>query len=110
MINFTGMLSAPEIQQPTVFVATYSDGLGLVRKEIEAANRFTAYAIASRRLPGNLPLTNLRKKKQPRTSPELSLDERVDIKLTKALSGIYTNTDLAARFVMDELREMARAN
>ncbi len=39
MLNFTGKLSAPNIEQPPVFVATYSDGFNLKRKEIHAPTR-----------------------------------------------------------------------
>ena len=108
MLNFTGKLSAPNIEQPPVFVATYSDGFNLKRKEIHAPTRMAAYAIATRRPPEGATLTNLRKKKSPRQQASQTLDEKVDVKLTRALAGVYANTDAAARFVMEELRELAK--
>lgn len=108
MLNFTGMLSAPNIEQPPVFVATYSDGFNLKRKEIHAPNRMAAYAIATRRPPEGSTLTQLRKKKAPREQDAQTLDEKVDVKLTRALAGVYANTDAAARFVMEELRALAK--
>lgn len=108
MLNFTGMLSAPNIEQTPVFVATYSDGFSLKRKEIHAPTRMAAYAIATRRPPLGCTLTQLRKKKSPREQAVPTLEEKVDVKLTRALSSIYANTDVAVRFVMDELRVMAR--
>lgn len=106
--NFLGMLSAPVVDRPPVFVATYSSGFGLVRREIEAPNRLTAYAIATRRPPDGHELTGLRKKKAPRQQSRQTLEEKVDVKLTRALSGIYANTDRAARFVLEELHQIAR--
>ena len=50
----------------------------------------------------------LRKKKAPREQAAQTLDEKVDVKLTRALAGVYANTDVAARFVMDEIRGMAQ--
>lgn len=108
MLNFTGMISAPNIEQPPVFVATYTDGFNLKRKEIHAPNRMTAYAIATRRPPEGSTLTQLRKKKAPRMQVAPTLEEKVDVKLTRALAGVYANTDAAARFVMDEIRSMAQ--
>lgn len=110
MLNFTGMLSAPDVERQPVFVATYSDGFGLKRKEIEAPNRFTAYAIATRRPPAGHELTGLHKKKAPRQQSRQTLDEKVDVKLTRALAGIYANTDIAARFVLAELHQLARVS
>ena len=107
--NFLGMLSAPDIEQPLVFVATYSSGFGLTRKEISAPTRLAAYATASMRPPEGHTLTNLRKKKSftaPRR-PVVSLEESVDVNLTRALAGVYANTDLACRFVAAEIRYMA---
>lgn len=109
MLNFTGMLSAPEIDQMPVYVATYSDGAGLVRKEIEAPSRLAAYAIATRRPIGNLPLTGIHKKRAPRQQPRQTLAEKVDVKLTRALFGIYRNTDIAARFAIEKLQAEAAA-
>lgn len=108
MLNLTGKLSAPNIEQPPVFVATYSDGFNLKRKEIHAPNRMAAYAIATRRPPEGSTLTQLRKKKAPREQAAQTLDEKVDVKLTRALAGVYANTDVAARFVMEELRALAK--
>lgn len=109
MLNFTGLLTAPEVERQPVFVATYSSGFGLVRREIEAPNRFTAYAIATRRPPAGHELTGLHKKKSPRQQARQTLEEKVDVKLTRALAGIYANTDVAARFVLEELQQMARS-
>lgn len=109
MLNFTGMLKAPGIEKPASYVATYSDGFKLERKEIEAPNRMVAYAIASMRPPLGCALTKLRKKKAPRCQAVPSFDERVDVKLTRVLSSVYINTDLACRMVMDEIRDMARS-
>lgn len=80
MLNFTGLLTAPEVERPPVFVATYSSGFGLVRREIEA----------------------------PRQQSSQALEEKVDVKLTRALFSIYANADIAARFVLEELHQMAR--
>lgn len=109
--NFLGMLKAPDLEQPPVFVATYSSGFGLTRKEISAPNRLAAYAIASMRPPEGHTLTQLRKKKSftaPRR-PVVSLEESVDVKLTRALVGVYANTELACRFVAAEIHGMARS-
>lgn len=106
--NFLGMLSAPTIEQPPVFVAIYSDGFETKRKEIHAPTRVAAYAIATRRPPNGCTLTSLRKKKAPRAQSKPTLEERVDVAMTKALHGIYVNTDMAARFIMEEIRSMAR--
>ena len=106
--NFLGMLCAPAIEQPPVFIATYSDGFGIKRREITAPDRLAAYAIATRRPPGGATLTGLRKKKAPSAPKRPSLEERVDIACTRALYGIYRNTDIAARFVLDEIRGMAQ--
>ena len=106
--NFTGMLRAPDIEQPPVFIATYSDGFGIKRREITAPDRLAAYAIATRRLPSGAALTGLRKKKAPRSQVAPTLDEKVDVKLTRALASVYANTDAAARFVMEELRALAK--
>lgn len=105
--NFTGMLSAPNIDMLPTYMATYSSGFGFVHKEIEAPNRAVAYAIASRRPPEGHQLTGLRKKKAPRLEPRPSLAERVDVDLTRALYGIYANTDAAARFAMAEITASA---
>lgn len=107
MLNFTNMLKAPELEQPITYVATYSDGFGLKRKEIEAPTRLSAYAIATGRPPLGFTLTSLRKKKTERKPAFKTLADRIDVKATRALSSIYTNTDLACRFVMDEIRAMA---
>lgn len=107
--NFTGMLSAPSVSRVPVYTATYSDGFGLVRKEIEAPNRTVAYAIATRRPPEGHRLTNLRKKKSFGVSDVASLDERVDMAMTRALYSIYTNTDTAARFARAEIKASAMA-
>jgi len=108
MLNFTGMLTAPNIEQPPVFVATYSDGFNLKRKEIHAPTRMAAYAIAVGRPPLGCALTQLRKKKEPRAqTPVPTLEEKVDVNMTRALAGVYANTDIAARFVMDEIHGMA---
>lgn len=109
MLNFTNMLSAPDIEQIPVFVATYSSGFGLKRKEISAPHRLAAYAIASMRPPEGHTLTNLRKKKSPRAMSRPTLEENVDVKLTRALAGIYANTDMACRFVQEEIRATARS-
>jgi len=62
--NFTGMLKAPTIANPSpVFIATYSDGFALTRKEITAPNRFSAYAKAKVYMPYGHTLTHLRQKK-----------------------------------------------
>lgn len=105
--NFTGMLSAPTVTQAPVFMATYSNGFGIVRKEIEAPNRTVAYAIATRRPPEGHQLTNLRKKKSPAAITQPSLDERIDVAMTRALYSIYTNTDTAARFASAEIKASA---
>lgn len=108
MLNFAGMLSAPDAEQAPVFVATYSDGFNLKRKEIHAPTRMVAYAIANGRPPSGCTLTQLRKKKSPRQSMTQTLEEKVDVKLTRALAGIYANTDLAARFALEEIRDMTQ--
>lgn len=105
--NFTGMLSAPSVSRIPVYTATYSDGFNLVRKEIEAPNRTVAYAIATRRPPEGHCLTNLRKKKSFGVSEIASLDERVDVALTRMLYSIYANTDAAARFALAEIKASA---
>ena len=62
--NFTGMLKAPAVSDPMpIFIATYSDGFGLTRKEITAPNRFNAYAKARVYAPDGHTLTHLRQKK-----------------------------------------------
>lgn len=38
----------------------------------------------------------------------LSLAERIDIELARALYSIYANTDIAARFVIEELHQQAQ--
>lgn len=64
MLNLHGMLRAPaEPVKAPVFIATYSNGFGLVRKEITAPNRFSAYAKAKVYMPDGCTLTNLRMKK-----------------------------------------------
>ncbi len=108
MLNFTGMLTAPNVEQPPVFVATYSDGFNLKRKEIHAPTRMAAYAIAVVRPPLGCTLTQLRKKKSVRLHPAPTLEEKVDVKLARALSSVYANTEVAARFVMDEIHTMAQ--
>lgn len=108
MLNFTGMIPAPDIEQPPVFVATYSDGFNLKRKDIHAPNRMVAYSIAVVRPPLGCTLTQLRKKKSARSQVGPTLEEKVDVKLTRALASVYANTDVAARFVMDELHAMAQ--
>lgn len=109
MLNFTNMLSAPEVSRPPVFVATYSDGFGLKRKEIEAPTRLAAYAIATGRPPLGHTLTQLRKKKgSGKEVVSIDMADSVDVKLTRALAGIYANTDLACRFAANELHDMAR--
>ena len=63
--NFHCMLKAPTAaEHAPVFIATYSDGFGLVRKEITAPNRFSAYAKAKAYGPDGHTLTNLRMKKR----------------------------------------------
>lgn len=106
--NFLGMLRAPDIEQPPVFIATYSDGFGIKRREITAPDRLAAYAIATRRPPGGATLTGLRKKKAPSAPKRPSLEERVDIACTRALYGIYRNTDIAGRYAVIELNNMAK--
>ncbi len=91
MLNFTGMLTAPNIEQPPVFVATYSDGFNLKRKEIHAPTRMAAYAIAVGRPPLGCALTQLRKKKEPRAqTPVPTLEEKVDVNMTRALALLHT--------------------
>ncbi len=107
--NFTGMLRATDIEQPPVFIATYSDGFGIKRREITAPDRLAAYAIATRRPPGGATLTGLRKKKAPATPKRPSLNERVDIACTRALYGIYRNTDIAGRYALAEISTLARS-
>lgn len=64
MLNLHGMLRAPTEPAPApVFVATYSNGFGLTRKEITAPNRFSAYAKAKVYMPDGCTLTHLRMKK-----------------------------------------------
>lgn len=64
ILNLHGMLKAPVSVDPLpVYIATYSDGFGLKRKEITAPNRFAAYAKARVYGPSGHTLTNLRKKK-----------------------------------------------
>lgn len=105
--NFTGMLRAPKVEVIPVYAATYSNGFEMKRKEIEAPNRVVAYAIATRRPPEGYELTNLRKKKATRAADIASLDERVDVAMTRALYSIYANTDAAARFAMAEIKASA---
>ncbi len=38
----------------------------------------------------------------------LTLAERIDAELTRALFSIYANTDIAARFVIEELHRNAQ--
>ena len=62
MLNFLGLLKAPEQPAPLVrYVATYSNGFGLQRREIDAPSRLAAYAIARVRPPEGCELTQLRK-------------------------------------------------
>jgi len=62
MLNFLNMLKAPEQPAPlALYVATYSNGFGLQRKEIHAPTRLAAYAIAQVRPPEGCELTQLRK-------------------------------------------------
>lgn len=64
MLNLTGMLKAPEQPAPLVrYVATYSDGFSLRRKEINAPNRLVAYAKAKAYGPDGCQLTQLRKQR-----------------------------------------------
>ena len=64
MLNFLGMLKAPENPTPLpCFVATYSNGFGLHRREITAPSRLAAYAIATTRPPDGYTLTQLRKQR-----------------------------------------------
>ena len=64
MLNLQGMLKAPAVSCPSpVFIATYSDGFALTRKEITAPNRFSAYAKAKVYMPDGHALTHLRQKK-----------------------------------------------
>jgi len=64
MLNLHGMLKAPAAADPLpVFVATYSNGFGLQRREITAPNRFNAYAKARVYVPDGHTLTHLRQKK-----------------------------------------------
>lgn len=64
MLNLQGMLRAPAVADPLpVFIATYSNGFGLMRKEITAPNRFSAYAKAKVFGPDGHTLTHLRQKK-----------------------------------------------
>lgn len=104
MLNFTGLVKAPYIDHPPTYVATYSDGFNLRRKEIHAPTRMAAYAIATGRPPAGCTLTQLRKKKSPTTPKLPSLAERVDVSLTRALFGVYANTDVAARMAIDEMK------
>jgi len=64
MLNLHGMLRAPTEPAPApVFVATYSNGFCLVRKEITAPNRFSAYAKAKVYALDGHTLTHLHQKK-----------------------------------------------
>ena len=64
MLNLQGMLKAPiSTDQAPVFIATYSNGFGLTRKEITAPNRFAAYAKAKVYGIDGHTLTHLRQKK-----------------------------------------------
>lgn len=64
MLNLHGMLKAPTPAEPApVYIATYSNGFGLQRREITAPNRFSAYAKAKVYKPEGHTLTNLRMKK-----------------------------------------------
>ena len=62
MLNFLGMLKAPEPQ--ALYVATYTDGFNLRRREIAAPTRLAAYAIARVRPPEGCTLSHLRKKRE----------------------------------------------
>lgn len=57
MLNFLGMLKAPEPQ--ALYVATYTDGFNLRRRDITAPTRLAAYAIARVRPPEGCTLTHL---------------------------------------------------
>lgn len=57
-------------------------------------------------IPANVPDRPRKKKSR---LPAMSLEESVDVKLTRAMAGVYANTDLACRFVAAEIRGMARA-
>lgn len=64
MLNLQGMLKAPTVSDPSpVFIATYSDGFALTRKEITAPTRFAAYCKARVYGPAGHALTHLRQKK-----------------------------------------------
>lgn len=62
-LNLQPLLSGEvQVAPDLVFVATYSDGFNLIRKEILAPYRLAAYAKAVVRPPHNATLTNLRQK------------------------------------------------
>lgn len=64
MLNLHGMLKAPAAAEPQpVFIATYSNGFGLTRREITAPTRFNAYDKARVHAPDGHTLTHLRQKK-----------------------------------------------
>lgn len=69
MLNFTGLLKAPEHPSPlALYVATYNNGFGLQRREITAPSRFVALAIASTRIPDGFTLSHLRRQRGKRTA------------------------------------------
>ena len=62
MLNFLGLLKAPDQPAPLArYVATYSNGFGLQRREIDAPSWQAAYAIARVRPPEGFELTHFRK-------------------------------------------------
>lgn len=64
MLNLAGMLKAPEQPAPLArYVATYSDGFNLRRREIKALTRLAAYAKAKVYGPKGFDLTHLRKQR-----------------------------------------------
>lgn len=58
-------------------------------------------------IPANVPDRERKKKPTSAQRRAMSLEESVDVKLTRALAGIYANTDLACRFVSAEIRGYA---
>ena len=54
-------------------------------------------------IPANVPDRPRKKKSTSAQRRAMSLEESVDIKLTRALAGVYANTDLACRFVSAEI-------
>ena len=58
-------------------------------------------------IPANVPDRPRKKKSTSAQHQAVSLEESVDVKLTRALAGVYANTDLACRFVAAEIRGYA---